>query len=220
MISSQEMIRSMASLETKCGNCAPMASLDPDLNRISADKKLLVRQLGRFQSGFNQALTQRGHLRFMDAHRRLTQGATIEAVEPALELPEHAMNEMRRRRRPSAVGVKCWIKLPIEPRGFVIVLLLQQTENVRHHRTVIFRIAGAGELHRRQLGERDHVVNDRAGYDDFPAKETITFNKAHDAGKSALSLDGHDVGATVDQTAKHGGFDIGGMKSAETPEVH
>ena len=91
---------------------------------------------------------------------------------------------------------------------------------MRNHRTVIFRVAGASELHRCQLGERDHVVDDGTGYDDLPAEQPVAFNKAHDAGKSALGLDGNDVGATVDQTAEHRGFDIRRMKTAEAPEVH
>src|SRR5262249_46112167 len=91
-----------------------------ELDRIAADKEVLVRRFGRFQPGFYQALAQRVHLRLMNPHRRLAQGTAIEAVEPTLELPEHAMNEMRRRRCPRAVGVKCRIKLPVESRGFVV----------------------------------------------------------------------------------------------------
>src|SRR6516165_11374883 len=63
-------------------------------------------------------------------------------------------------------------------------------------------------------------MHDRTGDDDFAAEQAMAFNKAHDSGKAALGFDRHEVRTTINQLADHGGFDIGGMQPAETPQVH
>src|SRR5665647_3424624 len=64
------------------------------LDRIAADKELAVVRFGDFDARLDQTVAQRRHGLIVEPRRRPPHRAAVEAVQPALILPQHAMQEV------------------------------------------------------------------------------------------------------------------------------
>src|SRR5512134_3274540 len=147
----------------------------PRSGRVPSDEERGVRVGGRLERGFLEPLAQRVHVRVVQAHGRATHRAAVETVQPALELPQHAVQEQRLRH----VGVRGLVRLarrmdlPVEARRLVVALLLEEPEDARDRRPEVLGVACPAELHRRELRQRHHVGFERTGDDDLLPEQAV-----------------------------------------------
>src|SRR5947209_1836941 len=71
------------------------AILRPLLHRVAADEEVGVFAGRRGEPSARVSLAQDAHLIVVDAHVGLTNGTTVEPVQPVLVLPHHAVHEAR-----------------------------------------------------------------------------------------------------------------------------
>src|SRR3954454_615948 len=99
------------------------------LQRIASDEELLVVAGRRRDAAPHQPLPQRPHLVVVDARRRLADRAAVEAVQPVLILPDHAVDEPGAADVPGGhlgICLAGGVESPVALHGVVEASLLEQ----------------------------------------------------------------------------------------------
>src|SRR5581483_4504845 len=115
--------------------------------------------------------------------------------------------------RQRVLGLAGRVKLPIDFRRRLVFAATKVIERFWDHRSVIFVVAGGGELNLHDLTQRDEFALDRHRDYHLFAEQPVAFDNALDGGKAALGLDGGDVRAIVDQPPDQRRRDIRRMNS-------